>query len=218
MESPLAVPSLVLAAALAASAAAFVAMRRRLGRALPAPFAAPRGSADAGVRWALTAAFLPWNKESARDHPASYGAGLVLHAGVAVMLARLLWTLTGRGLPRSIATGAAIVIGAGLVCGLGLFAKRALDPRMRALSIPEDYVASAFVGATLALGLAACLSPRAVIPFQWAGAALALYAPLGKLRHMVFLVTSRRFWGRFFGRRGVKPAPGAVAGGGTRHG
>jgi len=62
-------------------------------------------------------------------------------------------------------------------------------------------------GAALAAGLAACLDPRAIPAFQWIGAVLALYAPLGKLRHMVFLVTSRRFWGRFFGRRGVKPSP-----------
>jgi hypothetical protein len=44
-----------------------------------------------------------------------------------------------------------------------------------------------------------------VVPlFQLAGAALLLYAPLGKLRHMLFLVTSRRLWGQYYGRRGVR--------------
>jgi len=199
--------SLVLAGALLASALAFVVMRARLGRPLPAPFAEPRGSAAAGERWALTAAFLPWNKESARHHVPSYAAGLLLHAAVAALLARLLWSLTGRALPRPVELALAVVLATGLACGLALFAKRALDPALRALSVPEDYAANLFVGTALAAGLAACLDPRALPAFQWIGAVLALYAPLGKLRHMVFLVTSRRFWGRFFGRRGVKPAP-----------
>jgi len=205
--TPPSVSSLALAVALLVSTLAFVVIRVRLGRPLPAPFAEPRGSAAAGERWALTAAFLPWNKESARNHAPSYAAGLLLHAAVAAMLARLLWTLTGRPLPRPVELALGVLLAAGLSCGLALFAKRALDPALRALSVPEDYAANLFVGAALAAGLAACLDPRAIPAFQWTGAALALYAPLGKLRHMVFLVTSRRFWGRFFGRRGVKPAP-----------
>jgi len=205
--TPPSISSLVLAVALLASALAFVVIRVRLGRPLPAPFAEPRGSAAAGERWALTAAFLPWNKESARHHAPSYAAGLLLHAAVAAMLARLLWTLTGRPLPRPVELALGVLLAAGLACGLALFAKRALDPALRALSVPEDYAANLFVGAALAAGLAACLDPRAIPAFQWTGAALALYAPLGKLRHMVFLVTSRRFWGRFFGRRGIKPGP-----------
>ena len=206
MTSP-SISSLVLAVALLASALSFVVIRVRLGRPLPAPFAEPRGSAAAGERWALTAAFLPWNKESARHHAPSYAAGLLLHAAVAAMLARLLWTLTGRPLPRPVALALAVLLAAGLSCGLALFAKRALDPALRTLSVPEDYAANLLVGAALSAGFAACLDPRAVPAFQWIGAVLALYAPLGKLRHMVFLVTSRRFWGRFFGRRGVKPGP-----------
>lgn len=204
---PLTPSALVLAAALAVSAAAFVTLRRRLGRPLPAPFAEPRGSAAAGERWALTAAFLPWNKESARHHAASYAAGLLLHAAIAGMVARLLWSLTGRPLPRPLELALAALLAIGLASGLALFVKRLADSALRALSVPEDYAANLLVGAALAGGLAACLDPRALPAFQWIGAALALYAPLGKLRHMVFLVTSRRFWGRFFGRRGVKPAP-----------
>lgn len=208
--------SLVLGGALAASILSFVAIRLRLGRPLPAPFAEPRGSAAAGERWALTAAFLPWNKESARRHAPSWGAGLLLHAAVAAMLVRLAWTLTGRPLPRPVELVLATALALGLASGLALFAKRLVDPALRALSVPEDYAANLLVGAALAAGLAACLDPRAIPVFQWIGAALALYAPLGKLRHMVFLVTSRRFWGRFFGRRGVKPAPPVA--GESRHG
>jgi hypothetical protein len=45
--------------------------------------------------------------------------------------------------------------------------------------------------------------------FQVTGAVLLLYAPLGKLRHVVFLLASRRWSGAYFGRRGVRPNPKA---------
>lgn len=211
------VPSSALALALAFAAVAFVVLRARLGRRVTAPFAASRGSAAAGERWALTAAFLPQAKESARRHLPSYLAGIGLHLAVFAMLARLVWTLSGRSLPRPLEIACAVLLLIGLACGIGLFVKRAASPALRALSAPEDYAANLLVGACLALGAAASLDPRAVPAFQGVGAALALYAPFGKLRHMVFLVTSRRFWGRFFGQRGVKPAP-PHAPAGTLHG
>ena len=64
----------------------------------------------------------------------------------------------------------------------------------------------------LAAALAAALAPRFVAVFQLAGAALLVYAPLGKLRHMVLLVVSRRAVGATLGRRGVRPASGAQRG------
>ena len=44
-----------------------------------------------------------------------------------------------------------------------------------------------------------------VSAFQIAGGVMFLYAPLGKLRHMLFMLTSRWYWGEFFGIRGVRP-------------
>ena len=164
-----------------------------------------RGRAGAGVRYAFTTAFLPWAKESASGHIVWYTAGLLYHAGAFALLAGLVLSLAALVPPWPLAWALAGLFGAALVSGLALLARRRLDPALRALSVPDDYVANLLVDATLAAGLVAALRPAAVPLFQLAGAALLCYAPLGKIRHMVFLFTARRLWGVFYGRRGVLP-------------
>ncbi len=99
----------------------------------------------------------------------------------------------------------AALFGAALAAGLGLLVKRLLDQALRSLSVPDDFVANLLVDAALAAALAAALEPSALFVFQLMGAGLLLYAPLGKLRHLLFLLTSRRLWGVWYGRRGVLP-------------
>jgi hypothetical protein len=207
------VPALVLAAAFAVALGSFVGLRLRLGRRLRAPFAPPRASAAAGVRYAFTTAFLPWAKESARQHLPSYAAGIVFHLGIFAGLARLaasLWPVVAW--PSWAAGGLALVLTAALACGLGLLVKRHHDATLRAVSTPEDTGANLLADLFLAVGLVTALRPAWLAAFQFVGAALLLYAPLGKLRHMLFLLTSRRYWGVYFGRRGIRPAPRPSAG------
>jgi hypothetical protein len=196
--------ALVLVAAVAAAVVRLALARRAIGSVRTPLFAVPRGSAARGVRYAFTAAFLPRAKESARGHLATYLAGLLYHAGTFAMLARLVLTLTPWRPPRALDPALEALLAVALACGLALLAKRWARPELRALSVPDDAVANLLVDAALAGGLAAALVPRALPLFQLAGAALLLYAPLGKLRHMVFLVTSRRLWGQYYGRRGVR--------------
>jgi hypothetical protein len=205
-------PAIVLLAAFAAALASFAVLRLRLGRPVGAPFAPARGSAAAGVRYAFTTAFLPWAKESAREHLASYIAGIVFHLAVFAALGWLALTLLAVAPPPSAAPALAALFAAGLACGLGLLAKRGRVAVLRAVSTPEDVVANLLVDTLLAAGIATALRPALLPAFQLAGAAVLLYAPLGKLRHMVYLLTSRRYWGTYFGRRGVRPAPRPVAG------
>ena len=113
--------------------------------------------------------------------------------------------------PRPVAAAAVILFALGLVCGLALLVKRAVDPALRGLSVPDDFLANLLASGALAMGLAAVVRPAWLPFFQVMGGMLLLYAPLGKLRHMLFLITSRVFWGEFYGRRGVRPAPRALA-------
>ena len=196
--------SLILLAALGVAAVALVRARLGLGAVRAPSFAAPRGSEARGVRYAFTAAFLPSAKESASAHLPTYAAGVVYHTGVFAMLARLALTLAPVSVPPALERGLGALFALALACGLGLLAKRWLDGAMRAISVPDDLLANLLVDAALATALATALVPGAAPLFQLAGAALLLYAPLGKLRHMVFLFTSRRAWGRYYGRRGVR--------------
>jgi hypothetical protein len=197
-------PALVLLAALAVTATSLARARLAIGSTRSPVFAVPRGSPAAGIRYAFTTAFLPWAKESASGHLATYLAGIVYHAGIFAMLASLVLTLVSFAMPRPAAEALAVLFGAALVCGLGLLAKRLVAASFRSISVPDDLVANLLVDAALAGGLAAALAPGARPLFQLLGAALLLYAPLGKLRHMLFLVTSRRLWGQYYGRRGVR--------------
>ena len=202
--APVTVTALVLLAALVMAAVSLALARRGIGSVRVPVFAAPRGSEAAGVRYAFTTAFLPWAKESASGHLATYLAGIIFHAGIFAMLARLVLTLVPAALPRVLEHFLAGLFALALGCGLGLLAKRQASAKLRAISVPDDLIANLLVDAALAGALAASVVPGVVPLFQLAGAALLLYAPLGKLRHMLFLVTSRRLWGQYYGRRGVR--------------
>ena len=69
-------------------------------------------------------------------------------------------------------------------------------------------VIGAFIGGWLLprLGIPLAAGIIGAIINATVGAVLLLYAPLGKLRHMLFLLTSRRVLGATLGRRGVRPA------------
>jgi hypothetical protein len=200
-------PSLLLLVAFAVALASLAAQRARLGLPIAPPLAPARASAAAGVRYAFTTAFLPWAKESARRHLASYLAGIVFHLAVFAAIGRLALSIVPAAWPVAADPALAALLGVGLACGLGLLAKRGRDATLRAVSTPEDVVANLLVDAVLLAGFAGALRPALLPVFQLAGAALLFYAPLGKLRHMLFLLTSRRYWGVYFGRRGVRPAP-----------
>ncbi|HUX08189.1 MAG TPA: hypothetical protein VMX35_12840 [Acidobacteriota bacterium] len=167
--------------------------------------ATPRGSAAAGVLYAFTYAFAPWAKESARRHLPSYLAGIVYHFAIFTMIVLLVLTLFALEFEYPADIILASLIGAGLLCGAGLLFKRILLAKMRAISIPDDFFSNLIVDIALAAGIVYLLHPPAAAAFQIIGGLLAIYAPFSKLKHMVFLFTSRRYVGRHFGRRGVKP-------------
>ena len=198
-------PALLLLAAFVVAAASLAHARFGIGSVRTSLFAPPREPAGPAVRYAFTTAFLPWVKESASGHPASYLAGIVYHAGIFAMLACLALSLTTLQAPPLLANALAVLWGVALAAGLGLLVKRLADAALRAISVPDDFVANLLVDTALAAALAAALVPSAHNVFQLTGAALLLYAPLGKLRHMLFLLTSRRLWGVYYGRRGVLP-------------
>lgn len=178
----------------------------------PAPVSQPKGSTRAGVLYAFTLAFAPTAKESASRHLPSYLAGIGFHISVFTMLARLLASLAFATLPNALDVAVAVISGIGLVFGLGLLVKRLAEANLARISVPDDFLSNLLVDAAFAACLAATVIPALLPLFQVTGALLLLYMPLGKLRHMVFLLSSRRHLGIHFGRRGVRPAPRPIGG------
>jgi hypothetical protein len=201
-------------AVLAAAAASLIALvaRARWATAFGGSrIAAPaRGSAGRGIAYALGRGLLPWEKESARRHLATYMAGIVYHTGVFSAGADLTALVVGIMFPPLILFLLRLGMAAGLVSGIGLFAKRAALPFSRALSRFEDYAANLFVDLFLALALAATFDSHTAAPFLALSAILILYIPLGKIRHCLFFFRTRIHFGRLLGRRGIL-SPGAAS-------
>jgi hypothetical protein len=166
-------------------------------RALHAPAA---GEAGAGVRYAFTQAMRPGAKESVREHLPSYVAGLAYHGGIFTGLGLLVSSLLGLELPRLVLGLVQALLGLGLLGGASLLLKRLLQPELRGLSHPDDYLSNLLPTAFLILALTG-----PVWAWRLSTILLLLYVPLGKIRHCLFFFVARRHLGAFFGRRGVFP-------------
>jgi hypothetical protein len=169
--------------------------------------ATPVAPAVRGIIFAFGAGMLPWEKESARRHLATYMAGIIYHLGVfaavGLLTARLLLFKTPSAVPFLL-----ILLAPGVAAGFFLLLKRLFSDIMRRLSVPDDYISNLLVNFFL---LAAALDALtgAYTPYLYLSAiVLLLYIPLGKIRHCVFFFYARYLLGRFYGRRGTWPHPG----------
>ena len=177
--------------------------RRRL-------FSKPAGDPRQGVRYAFIQGMAPWAKESVRDNPGAYGAGMAFHAGVFAAFGLLVLALCGWTLPAALALPARLLTLAGAVAGYGLLLKRISHAELRGLSSPDDYLSNLLTASFALLACGASLDPGLVRPWLLETVLLLAYAPLGKIRHCLFFFATRSAFGTFFGRRGTYPPGGSA--------
>ncbi len=182
-------------AALAAAVA--LALEVKGLRATVADHAPGRGSALRGSAYFFTAGMLPHKKESAKRHILSFTVGVVFHGGAFVALALLAVSATWPWLAGATA--------AGFLASFYLVARRILEPGVRAMSNPDDYLSTVLVGLLTLSATARLLvgSPALAGVHNLVGAALFLYMPLGKLRHWLYFFLARGLLGSKLGRRGI---------------
>jgi hypothetical protein len=176
------------------------------------PLAPPEGSEWQGVQYALFAGMMPWAKESARRHLPTYFTGITYHVGIAAGLLTLVTTLLS-----SEATGIAKIVLSvltilGAAAGIGLLAKRAVTPALRAISTPDDVISNGLVTLFLVAAASTLWTPQFAIVFLVIATVLLVYMPVGKIRHCFLFFVSRITFGRFFGRRRVLPHPAVEPG------
>ena len=169
---------------------------------------ARRGSPSVGVLYSLTAAMLPWKKESAKLHVPVYVLGVSYHLGT---FAALVWggaVAVGATVPAGIREVAGVVLAVTAASGLALLVRRLGDRALRYFSSPDDYFSNALVTGLQALA-ALSLFRQSFGPafLVWTGIVL-IYIPFGKLRHVIYFLPARFFLGLFYGKRGVWPAAG----------
>lgn len=167
--------------------------------------AACRGRPLPAVLYSLTAAMLPWKKESARLHLPAYALGVAYHIGGFLSFFWVLLTFLGVDLPSVVTTASVSILVLAALCGLALLVRRIANVKLRHFSTPDDYFSNVLVTGFEAL-TATALVYESLIPglFVYAGF-LMIYIPLGKLRHAIFFVFARFYLGIFYGRRGVWP-------------
>ncbi len=167
----------------------------------------PAGRAGAGRAYFFTVAMLPAHKESVRLHPLEFALGVVLHAGALAALAGSLILVVHPASGLALLARIRPLLALAAAAGLYLLVRRVATADLRAMSVPDDYLA---VAATCGLVIVAALAgihpvmPALVLAYA---AALLVYAPLGKLRHAVFFFAARADYGRRLGLRGVYPPP-----------
>ncbi len=197
---------LLAAAAAVCCIAAFAVRLRTFTRlAVPKDRSQPKGNPNAGAAYALSLGMLPWAKESTRLHALAYLRGVGFHLAVFLVLALFLASPWLGLVPGTVRLGLAVLCGLGSLLALLGFLSRFIEKSLKALSTPDDYFAVLLVSLFLGCAAAMLVNLNMLPLFYLASALVFVYMPLGKIRHCIYFVFSRLFFGRFFGRRAVLP-------------
>jgi len=164
-----------------------------------------KGNPNVGVAYALSLGMLPWAKESTRRHAMAYLRGVGFHLTIFLVLVLFILSPWLSLLPGLVRLGLAFLCGLGSLMALLGFVSRFIEKSLKALSTPDDYFAILLVSLFQACSAAMLLNLDFLPLFYLLSALVFVYMPLGKIRHCIYFVFSRLFFGRFFGRRAVLP-------------
>jgi len=90
------------------------------------------------------------------------------------------------------------------VAGILRLVKRIREPKMRAISSPDDYFSLTIVD--LLFGLCPLATLRVPVGFELYFLLVALiiaYVPFSKISHYIYYPFARYFYGSYLGRRGI---------------
>jgi hypothetical protein len=186
---------------------------RLLGPGKPLDYSRPAGNPARAVLYSLTGAMSPAKKESARLHLPTYIAGLFYHLGTFLCLGLFFFFISGHPPGGRISTLIASLLFIAACSGLAILVKRIARKELRSLSNPDDYISNFLVTSFQFLTLVILLDSIDLLPnphsarlaYYLIFILLALYIPIGKLRHVVYFFAARSQLGYFFGQRGVWP-------------
>ncbi len=183
----------------------------RFRRTRERTFAEGRASRGAGL--SLMNIALPWAMESTRRKPLFYLQFVIFHLGVtAAITATFIIPYNPEFFENPVAVrGFQAIIGAAFFVGLYRLWRRLRDPRIRAISTPDDYASLILMIAYFAAGILAVPNDAArseapLLIFFGLTALFLVYVPFSKIGHYLYYPFARVFLGRALGHRGVLPA------------
>jgi nitrate reductase gamma subunit len=182
-------------------------------------FAKAAGSANLGAAYAFTVGMLPWAKESIRENLLSYAMGIAYHLGIFTAFAitaintvysifpAALFPSFGHPYPKIVTISFLLLLAMGVIGGISLFVKRIVNPTLRGISCPDDYISNFLATSFVSLALLSILAGEAWASRIWLACTIVLlaYIPFSKIRHCLFFFSTRYHFGAFFGRRGCMP-------------
>lgn len=208
-------------AALLICAAQFIAKFIRLVKlGAPKDLSEPKGKVSDGVRYSITTAMLPQNKESAYLHLPTYVAGILYHIGTFLSFLLFVWIFVAFAIgiytPHDNIANyheylrighlvAACVLFVTAACGFSVLIKRFVSKELRFFSSFDDYfsnIITTFMQLATAILL---LYPQTVVWYCVVMTLVFLWMPIGKTKHLLYFFAARYHLGFFYGRRGVWP-------------
>ena len=179
-------------------------------RLLPADNSPIKGNISQGIQYAFLTGMLPWAKESTRIHTIAYLRGIGFHIGIFAAIAAVIMSPIWGYLPPLLYGALCWVLALGALLGAAGGVMRIVEHNLRGLSLPDDHFAVWLTTCFIALTALAFVSRTFMIPMYVVSALTFIYVPLGKIRHCLYFLFSRTFFGKFFGRRAVLPHPRSI--------
>jgi nitrate reductase gamma subunit len=160
--------------------------------------------------------FVPWVKNTFSKKPAMYLAGGLFHLGLFAIIIfgtphMLVWkSLLGLGwptLPMPIVDWLAAVT---LVAMAALFVNRLVDPVLKLISGPPEFLNWLFVFLPMLTGY--CMTHHLLSPYEMlfslhmiAVNVMLIWIPFSRISHFIFYFFSKSIHGAQFGKRAVTP-------------
>jgi len=167
--------------------------------------ARPKGSSLEGAAAAMTTMLRPWSMETTRKGFIHWVEFAIFHVGVAVMIAMsFVISLAPQWLTPPVTTAVIVTQVLALIAGIIRLVTRVRDPKMRAISSPDDYFALVYAN----LLFITCIPATLHLPV-WTEIFFVLVAiiiaivPFTKISHYIYYPFARYFYGAYLGRRGI---------------
>ncbi len=180
---------------------------------LPMPWdqAPGRGDRAAGIRRSYAGIFLPWTRESSKNHLWRWFEFGAYHVGAAVAIFITFSLPFAPGImTRPVSVALAVLIVPAFLLGFLKLARRLATPELRYVSTPDDYFSvitlqAFFFAAVMVLLLD---TPGWRMTYFLVTAAFLFYVPFSKISHYVYYFFAHYLTGARYGWRGVAPERG----------
>ncbi len=175
---------------------------------MPQEVAPAAGNPAKGVALSFSTIINPFSMSSTTQHLWRWIEFLVYHLGaLSAILATFTLPFAPKMMTYPVRVVFAIFIGFGAIVGISKIIRRAVNPHLRHVSVPDDHFSLIAVEIyfVVAAGCLIYFTDAWRFIFFLITALFLIYVPFSKISHYVFWFFARIYLGIRFGRRGILP-------------